>query len=320
MTPKRIAQELDRDYAGSESVVFGHEFKHAVEQSTKRPAHTGRFTKLEDATSGEMVYKVQFESLRGGEVDLWMPLDSRGRPPKGNYALAGDVSTGLGGSHTSNSTLVGINIDTKEQVLGFASNTIEPSDFADLTCGIAWWLWEAYLGWEHNGPGSAFTKRVLTNQYANIYRRKVLDRKGKQYVGKSVGWWTDDKTKPAMFDEIARAVRHNDVMIRCEKLQVEFGQYLYDAQGRITHANVGLTDDNASSGKAHGDRVIALGVCLQLLLDRPSGLMTMESQQDTAKEPPPDTMAARMRMYARESNRPAKDPDRWVGSVLSGGR
>ena len=318
MTPKRIAQELDRDYAGSESVVFGHEFKAAVAKTVKRPFHSGRFTVLEDVTSGELQLKVQFETLRGGDSDLWLPLDAIGRPPRGNYLIASDVSTGQGGSHTSNSTLVGINIDTKEQVLGIASNTISPADWADLSVGLCNWLWGAYLGWEHNGPGSAFTKRLKTLMYGNVYMRKVLDRKGRNRGMKSMGWWTDEKTKPAMFDEMARAVRHNDIAVRCEKLQTEFGQYIYDGQGRIIHAESGTTDDNASAGKAHGDRVIALGVGCQMLLDRPSSIMTESNQQGNGRKPPVDTMASRMLDYADEDRGKRKNPDRWRGSVLSG--
>ena len=317
MTPKRIAQELDRDYAGSEAVVFGDEFKMAVEKTVKKPVHTGNITVIKDTSSGEMEVKGQFESVRGGDVDIWMPLDARGRPPRGNYAIGCDVATGLGGSWSSNSTLTAVNIDTREQVLGLATNTTEPADFADLAVAIANWLWGAYLGWEHNGPGAAFTKRIITLKYGDCYRRQVADRRGGKTRQRTLGWWTDPKSKALMFSETARAVRHTDIAVRCEKLQKEFGQYVYDGQGSIIHAETGTTDDNASAGKAHGDRVIAFGVTCMMLLDRPSSLPVDEHTPGARSHP--DTMHARMQMYAEEDRKTQDVRDKWRGSCLTRG-
>lgn len=317
MTPKRVAQELDRNYAGSESVVFGEEFQLAVKDTVRPPTHTGRFTVLQDTANGKMNYKAQFETIRGGNADIWLPLDARGRPPKGNYAIGGDIGTGMGGAFTSNSSLFGIDMDTKEQVLGIAANTIEPSDFADLAVAVANWLWGAYLGWEHNGPGSAFTKRLITLMYPDCYQRQIPDKKGRKTQKRTLGWWTDQKSKPIMFDEAARAVRHKEVAVRCEKLQKEFGQYVYDGTGKIIHASAGTTDDNASAGTAHGDRVIAFCVTLQMLLDRPTVTWDDDKPKDPSKSPPVDTMAARMAMHAAEDRQQRSSGDDWRGSCLS---
>jgi len=314
MTPKRIAQELDRDYSGSESVVFGYDFKVAAKRNVARPTHTGRFTKIENTTSGELQLEAKWDSVRGGDTDLWVPLDTYGRPPRGSYVIGADVATGLGGTHTSNSTLVAFNSDTREQVLGFASSVIEPSDFADLATGIAWWFHGAYLAWEQNGPGAAFTKRMIRIGYGNVFRRKSLDRRGRS-AQKQLGWWTDDKSKPVMFDEISLAIREGRVILKCEKLVQECGQYLYDAQGRIVHGAVGSSDDNASGGKAHGDRVIAAGVAMQALLDRPSSIITAVDREPMA-EPPMDTMAYRMANNMYEDYEEQRDGDCWQGSVL----
>ncbi|MEM6363290.1 MAG: hypothetical protein AAF745_02605 [Planctomycetota bacterium] len=313
MTPQRIAQELDRDYAGSDYLVFGAEFRRKVKATVARPVKTGAFSVLPDTSEGELDIKVHFNTVHDGPCDLWLPLDVRGRPPWGMYALACDISTGLGGSHGSNSTIVGIDVNTREQVLGFASNTIEPADFADLAVGIANWMWGAYLGWEHNGPGAAFTKRVQTLNYGNLYRRKSHDRSGKRET-KQLGWWTDDKTKPMMFAEANRVVRSSEVVVRCEKLATEFLQYVF-VGGKIEHAASLMTEDDSSRGKAHGDRVIAFCVDCQLLLDRPSGFASTGDAMSQKNEFQQNTMAARMRSYAEEDRQSRNDPDAWRGSV-----
>ena len=316
MTPQRIAQELDRDYAGSEYLAFGTEFNQKAKAGVVRPTHQGEFQLEEKTTSGELELSVQWNTIHDGPADIWLPLDVRGRPPRGEYLIAADISTGLGGSHTSNSTLVGIDINTREQVLAFASNTIQPSDFADLAVGISNWLWGAYLGWEHNGPGSAFTKRVITLNYPNCYRRKSQSKRAKR-TSKELGWWTDERTKAAMFAEINRAVRQSEVLVRDENLLKEFRQYVY-VNGKIEHAASMMTADDSSKGKAHGDRVIAFGVALQMLQDRPSFTPKISGDRmSSTKKPPPGTMAERMQQYKREDRKSRNDRDGWYGSVLS---
>lgn len=318
MTPQRIAQELDRDYAGSEYLVFGNEFNSHVSKQIMPAVHVGKFDVYEETGDGEIDYSVLFNSTFDGNVKLWMPLDVRGRPPKSSYALGADVCTGLGGSYTSNSTLVGIDLLTREQVLAFASNTIEPGDFADLAVGIANWLWGAYLGWEHNGPGAAFTKRIIKLAYGNVFRRKSQTKKSKRET-KELGWWTDEKTKAAMFSEISRAVQKGDAVVRDEQLAKEFKQYVY-LNGKIEHAASLTTEDSSSRGKAHGDRVIAFGVVLQCAADRPNiaaqSELAMRGYGERARmsQPPANTMAYRMKL-AEEEHRSGDDTD-WRESVL----
>jgi hypothetical protein len=312
MTPQRIAQELDRDYAGSEYLAFGQEFQSKAAAGITPPAHEGDLTLEEDVSSGELELNVTFNSIHDGPCRLWFPLDVRGKPPRSEYAIAADISTGLGGSHTSNSTLVGIDLATNEQVFAFASNTIQPADFADLSVGLANWMWGAYLGWEHNGPGSAFTKRVITLGYGNCFRRKSQSRRSKRAT-KELGWWTDEKTKTAMFAEINRAVRQGEVVTRDELLVKEFKQYVY-LNGKIEHAASLMTDDDSSKGKAHGDRVIAFGVALQMRLDKPT---IANVDKPVVKVRHPNTMAARMEQYQIADRQAQDDGDGWRGSVLS---
>ena len=121
-----------------------------------------------------------------------------------------------------------------------------------------------------------------------------------------------------MFAEMNRAVRQGEVLVRDENLLKEFRQYVY-VNGKIEHAASLMTSDDSSKGKAHGDRVIAFGVALQMLQDRPT--FTPRVPTDTTsvnKKPPPGTMAARMAGYREQDKRSRNDRDGWYGSILSG--
>ena len=119
-----------------------------------------------------------------------------------------------------------------------------------------------------------------------------------------------------MFAEINRAVRQGEVVCKDDQLVKEFKQYVYQ-NGKIEHAASMMTSDDSSKGKAHGDRVIAFGVALQMKLDRPSFTLNSNAKEQTAKVAHPDTMAARMQQYKIEDRMQKDDSDGWFGSVLS---
>ncbi len=300
-TPKSIAQELDRDYGGSQHRAFGSEFYAAAQKKIRPPVVTGDFTYDPETLEGH------FEENENGPLRLWVLPMPNGKLPEDNYVLAGDVATGLGGSHTSNSALIGFN-SKKQQVLEFAQNTIVPEDFADLSVALAKWLYGAYLGWEQNGPGQPFTNQVLKREYYHVYRRTGYDKMGKKKEKRKVGWWTDDKTKPIMFGELSRGVKTGEISIYSKELLTETGEYTWE-NGLIVHNLSKHSEDGSSQGKAHGDRVIAASVGAMLLAEivlRP--LKEGDQQQEDLeslsrrKEIPKDTLAARMRerQQARE--------------------
>ena len=261
-TPQNIAQELDRDYGGSAYRIFGDSFVEKGMDAIAPPVLEGDIDfKQED------LEQVRFDEIEGAPCKLWFPLSSIQKPPQSNYVVGCDVSSGTGGSYTSNSTMVAFDMRTGEQVLEYASNTIAPTMFADLAIAVSKWMFDAYLAWEHNGPGASFTKQVLNRHYDNIYYRKSQSRRGRRN-SKEAGWWTDEKTKEVMFGEFQSSVLMNEICIRSKELLTECSRYVRK-EGRISHA---LTKDAAddSKGVSHGDRTIAACVALQAMKDRPS--------------------------------------------------
>jgi hypothetical protein len=282
-TPQRVAQELDRDYGGSMAKIFGHEFTAKVEADVRQPLRKG------DISYNPETLEPLFDSKDHGQLHLWLPLDLNLKPPNRPYVIGADISTGLGGSFTSNSVASVIDQTTNEQVLEFASNTMPPTDFADFCIALAIWLHNAYLAWEANGPGEAFTSQIKKRKYGNLYHRTILGKRGRNRT-KELGWYTNTKSKERLFHDIDNYVRCSGLKVRSEALSKEFAQYVMIG-GEIKHVLAASTDDQSSMGRAHGDRVIAFGVAVQALRDRP--VTDSLSAKVGPQNPPPNSIAAR---------------------------
>jgi hypothetical protein len=298
-TPQNIAQELDRDYGGSMHRVFGAEFTAAAQKHVRPPLTRGILSYHPETLEPE------FEISEDGPVKIWLPLDNNNKPPAHPYVLGADVATGLGGSYTSNSSVTAIDQVTMEQVVEITANTIPPADFADLCMALGKWLYDAYLAAEANGPGAGFIKRVLDKRYHNLYHRPILYKRGRKKT-KEVGWWTDTKSKEAMFGELSRSVKAGEVQLHSAELVAECGQYVY-INGKIEHVLGVSTDDDSSKGTAHGDRVIGCGVCLMAARDRPLGSAALKEQ--LIGDPKPGTMAYRDKEYQDTQKRQSPEWD-----------
>lgn len=309
-TPQNVAQELGRDYGGSMHRIFGHGFQAAAAERIREPNLRG----VLDYNTETL--EPSFDTSDDGPILLWTSLDVHNRPPPHLYVVSADIGAGLGGSFTSNSVAEVIDLVTMEQVLEYATNTTEPSDFADECIAIAKWFHGAYLAWEANGPGGAFTKRVVQREYPHVFKRPLLWKRGRKKT-KELGWWTDPKSKEVLFTEISNSISTREVTIHSKALAAEFGQYIRK-NGDIEHVLVGKTDDDSSKGKAHGDRVIAFGVGLQALRDRPLPSKSLETFLDS--NPPPCSMAARLKEYEESQQSDQLWDDRDSAALASSGR
>ena len=297
-TPQSIAQELGRDYGGSMFKIFGHDFMGAAQEKLRQPNLRGVVSYHPETL------EPKFDVVDNGPVLLWTTLDLRRRPPPHLYVAGADIATGLGGSYTSNSVLEVLDIVTNEQVLEFATNTTSPADFADTCIAICKWFHDAYLAWEANGPGGAFTKQVATREYGNIFMRPLLWKRGKKKT-KEPGWWTDERSKEVLFSEVDRTISQKDITVHSDYLTKEFTQYVRKGRG-IEHVLVANTEDESSKGKAHGDRVIAFGVAIQAYRDRPLASKSLTDFLNT--NPPANSLAARQQEHEDSLKR---ENDQW---------
>lgn len=312
-TPQSIAQELDMDFGGSMYRVFTAEFFEKSDATVRAPFRTG------ELAYDRQTLEPTWGTIAGAPFKIWCSLDAQDRPPRHPYAVGVDIGSGLGGSFTSNSVIQVFDLIKMEQVAEFASNTTEPADLTDLSIAVCKWFWDAYLAWEGNGPGTAFTKRVKKRlgQYANVYYRGEELVRGTKKT-KKLAWWTDDKTKPFMFSEFLQAVKTGELVIHSEMLNRECGQYVR-INGKIEHVGAVSTEDESSMGAAHGDRVIAACVALQAIRDRPLDYKAAH-QQEMLDEPPPYTMAARQKAYEDSLNDDHVWDDRTNWDLSSGSR
>jgi hypothetical protein len=281
-TPQSIAQEQDADFGGSAYQIFGIEFIKKVKDSVKPPLKQGTWNYNKEDLAGE------FSTVEGGPFLLWCELDQDGKPPYRRYVLAADIAAGGGGDYTSNSVLIVVDLQTGEQVAEFASKNIEVNDFADFCMSVGKWFYDAFLAWEINGLGGKFTTRVREKAYPDLFHREILwnDKVKRE---RKLGWYTGKETKQVMFGDLLTEVRQDKVIVRSREMSEEFSQYIRnDADGsKIEHQSAG--DD-----PSHGDRVIALGVILQAMKQRPFIKEDETNPKDVGEGTPPlGTFAAR---------------------------
>lgn len=291
MTPRFIAQEYDRDFGGSSYRIFPEEVVQMVEKSIRNPVHRG-----EISFNRETLAPI-FDKREDGPVKIWCPLDSKGRPPEHTYIAGVDVSSGMGGAFTSNSAIVILDANTGEQVLEYATNIVRPQDFADECVALCKLFNDAYLAWEHMGPGTDFATRVLARRYPHCYRRTIRWKSTHTRKTKEYGVVHNrEEDREALFGDCVHAIRYNGWQIRSEALRMEMPHYIRDA-GKIVNIQAKSTDDDASMGKAHGDRVISLAVAFQAVPDRP---VYRDTQEQKTPAPQYGTLSHRMKRWEDE--------------------
>lgn len=259
-TPQSIAQELSRDYGGSQANVFGIEFDDVVRETVQDPYVRGEI--IEDADGDAM-----FVTKADGPVKLWVTLID-GKPMPGRYAIGCDVASGLGGHYSSNSVIEVVRTDNGNQVFEFASNTLYPEDFAKKAVLVAKWFYNAYLVWEHSGPGCAMTNYVVkVSGYHNIYHQEKAAEFGRKKI-RTVGWIPREASKEVMINNLIADTRCGALVIRSRMVADEAKTYIRNEEGKITNALI-RDQEGQNSGAAHGDRVVAIGLANLGMRDRP---------------------------------------------------
>jgi hypothetical protein len=293
-TPEMIAKNVDAEWGGSVAKIFDDQFFEVAKNTIKTPLLRGNFSVADDK-------RWEWAPSETGQFHLWCNLDAHQRPPQHQYVVCADLGHGRGGPYTSNSALLVFDLVTKEQVLEFASNVVEPWEFSCIAIGVCRWFHEAYFAWEVNQPGNVVIDVVREQGYSNFYRRSKLDQITKQVTMKP-GWHTDPKTKEKMFVEFRMAVKTGELILRSRALVEECAQYIRDPkQGSIQHS---------AEGKGHGDRVMAACVGAQAAKERPVISVTQKGYVPWGDGPPPyGTAAHRQWEYDREQRDRSDDWD-----------
>ena len=265
-SPQSIAKELDMDPRGAVGKVFDTEvLDRMTRDCCQRPLWRGKF--LVDPETHRLSGLIRTQN---GPLKLWFRLGvDDNMVPEGHYGVGCDISAGGTGPASSNSVACGIDMATGQQVLEYAINGLEATIFARMVVALAYWLREAYLGWEATGPtGGSFRKEVIEElHYSNVYYRFIKHRGGVR-IEKKPGWWnSSDADKGLLFEQLAVAMDEGGMVPRSSELIKECGQYEWSEDGKIVHAPTRISK-GAGAEKAHGDRCIAGGVAWLLCKDR----------------------------------------------------
>jgi len=302
--PQNVAQEIERDYGGSVARIFGNHCVEVAESSVRPPDIYGRLSVYDDLT-------YSFDRMDNGEFHLWCQLDIHDRPPKHNYIVCADLASGDGGDYCNNSAIIVIDLVTGEQVLEFVTKTVKPPDMADKAIAIAKWFYNAYLAWEHMGPGASFTKQVIERAYNNCYERDTMDKFTRKRT-KKLGFDNRGQAREHLFNDLERQIRTGDLLIRSKYLAEELTQYIRE-NGKIRHVSV-KGDDSS-----HGDRVIAIGVGVQAMKSRP--LPKLEGKTvGSYGDPEPGTLAYREWLFNQQQSSDDDWDDRSTADLRTNGR
>jgi hypothetical protein len=179
------------------------------------------------------------------------PLKIWDEPAKGEkYVIGVDVAEGL--EHGDYSVVDVMRLRDLKTVARWRGHT-DPDLLGEEVCAIGWYYNTALVGVESNNHGLTTLQRVRDKFYRNLYMREQgMEELFEQSTSK-MGWLTNRKTKPLMIDELAKALRDNDIIDYDVTFIRECMTYVRDDRG--------LT--NAQEGQ-HDDTVMAKAIALQL--------------------------------------------------------
>lgn len=201
----------------------------------------------EDPIRGYMKFdgrrQAEFVETLEGEMMIWeFPEDG------GVYTIGADVAEGLGHGDYSSAHIV----DARSQVVVACwHGHIDPDRFGELLAEIGWWYNGCLIGVENNGHGLTTLKAMQRYGYKNLYRTRRLAQRVPSET-EILGWRTTAASKPLMVDELAGAIRDDEVVLLDVYTINELKTFVRDTNGKM-------------HGSPHDDRVISLAIAWQML-------------------------------------------------------
>lgn len=166
------------------------------------------------------------------------------------YVIGVDVAEGL---ETGDFSVVDVVRTRDLKTVARWRGHIDPDLLGEEVCLIGWWYNNALVGVEINNHGLTTLQRIRDKFYRNLYMRERGTDELFEMSTAKMGWRTDRKTKPLMIDELAKAIRDNDIIDYDIVFIRECMTYVRDDRGMT----------NAQEGQ-HDDTVMAKAISLQL--------------------------------------------------------
>lgn len=163
------------------------------------------------------------------------------------YVIGADVAEGL--DHGDWSCAQVLNIHTGGLDASWHGH-IPPDEFADVLAMLGSWFNNALVGVEANNHGLTTVTALRNLRYRAIYRRRSVDRISNK-SSDQLGWLTTRTSKPLMIDELAMALKSEELGIHDKGTIAELLTYVRNERGQM-------------SGSPHDDRVMALAIANQM--------------------------------------------------------
>lgn len=304
--PRKMAQEYDLNYGGSTVKFYDASLRNNLEPLIKEPWMRGEI----DYDSFGSVGK--WEEVHGGKTKLWLAMGmTDAKPASGRYVVGVDISAGTGGTSSSNSAIVALNVDTGEQVLEWVDSLTRPTECAQQAVAICKWLGVGgelpLLVWESNGQtGAYFTDEVKNLQYKNLYRQYSRTKIRNERT-KMLGYRTVNRNE--VHERIRKFLSTGRASIRSRHLFDELNQFEYNGD-KVEH-NGSLLKEDGATGKAHGDIVVALGMAIVGLEQLNGGAIVKPDSEPTARKFPANSIGARLQAIERRERNSKRDLVNW---------
>jgi hypothetical protein len=252
---QEVAQELDIDYLGSGFQFFSPaKIQAAIQANARPPVEVGNMDL--DWMTGE---PIRFDPNPHGNMKLWVQIDGDKNPICPHRVFFGvDISAGTG---SSNSCLAGYDSVTRMKVCEYTSPYIRPEAFAAACVAIMNWFRNkssknGFIIWESAGPGRQFGSRLIELGWSNYYlkrKEESLDKK----VTNIPGFAPTKENKLIMMGDYRAALEGRRVVNTSKLALEETLEYVYDANGGVSHTRSLNRTDPSGALANHGDRVIA---------------------------------------------------------------
>jgi hypothetical protein len=241
------------DFGSSVARYFSEALVDRLKTQTIRTCLRGEFFVDREKLIGK------WSESEDGRFRLWCPLGIGGYPPSGEYIVASDLSGGIGGPMSSNSTITVFDRRAGKKVLSFASPSVLPYDMAEIAIAVCRWFpnWEgrpAFLIWEDNNHGMEFRVRVERSDFNFYYRRRVRNKHLYSRETDTGGYYTTKRS--ALLGPYREALLEGFFNNPDAEAVEELRQYERDLDGEPVHVSQKTRDSSGARG-AHGDRVLA---------------------------------------------------------------
>lgn len=311
-TPRDKATNIDINYVGAGDVVFNPMvLLRMIEQISCPPSTTGE---IEYYLRDDKILSCRFVPNFGRRRMCWWGELGGARPDQShNYIIGCDIGMGTG---QSNSVASVFDCNTNTKVGRWKCPHTSPTKFAEYVTALGMWVGGntkmPFLIWEANGPGQIFGRRVIELGYDFVYRQreeKQFNRKRKS----NIGWASTPDSKlnmliqyDAALDSAFRENQKSKAFINPDLAALrEAEDYVFYEGGGKEIGPSECQGDEGGAKAAHGDIVIADGLCNLARYDQPRAAVNRAMFGDIT------SLAYRRQLYIQQL-KSQKGSDPWL--------